>query len=81
VDLILVNVNPAFQEKELSYCIKKVGVKTLIMSESFKESNYVKIIQEMIPETKNFPINTFDLGKLKEYPTLRNLILLNETKV
>jgi fatty-acyl-CoA synthase len=43
--LILVNVNPAFRSDELEYCLKKVGIKTLVLAESFKKSNYVEIVQ------------------------------------
>jgi fatty-acyl-CoA synthase len=42
--LILVNVNPAFRSRELAYSINKVGIKTLIMAEKFKGTNYVEII-------------------------------------
>ena len=43
-DLILVNVNPGFQADELEYCINKIGIKTLVMTESFKNTNYVDVI-------------------------------------
>ena len=49
-NLILVNVNPAFQASELEYCLKKVGVKTLVTAESFKASNYIDIIKNVVPE-------------------------------
>lgn len=42
--LILVNVNPAFQTDELAYGLHKVGIKTLVMPESFKKSHYVNIV-------------------------------------
>ena len=52
-NLILVNVNPAFQASELKYCLQKVGVKTLVTAESFKASNYIEIINNAIPELKS----------------------------
>ncbi len=48
-DLILVNVNPAFQQNELKYCLQKVGIKTLVMAERFKSTDYIKIIRDLVP--------------------------------
>jgi fatty-acyl-CoA synthase len=62
-DLILVNVNPAFQESELKYCLQKVGIKTLVMAERFKSSDYVKIFSNIVPEVKTAG-NPLDLGPL-----------------
>lgn len=49
-DLILVNVNPAFQTDDLEYALNKVEIKTLIMPESFSHSHYVDIVRHLIPE-------------------------------
>jgi len=43
--LILVNVNPSFKSDELAFCMKKVGIKTLVMPESHKTSNYVDTVR------------------------------------
>ena len=43
-DLILVNINPAYQSTELKYALNKVGCKALIMHQAFKHSNYIKIL-------------------------------------
>jgi acyl-CoA synthetase (AMP-forming)/AMP-acid ligase II len=32
-NLVLVNVNPAFQADELAFCLNKVGVKMLVMAD------------------------------------------------
>lgn len=47
-NLVLVNVNPAFQADELAFCLNKVGVKMLVMADSFKKSNYVKILRKAL---------------------------------
>lgn len=31
-DLILVNINPAYQTKELEFCLRKVNCKALVMA-------------------------------------------------
>ena len=43
-DLILVNLNQAFQVKELAYAVKKVGVKTIVIHDKHRKSNYIKIL-------------------------------------
>ena len=40
-DLVLVNVNPAYQANELAYCLNKVNIKALFMAERFKKSDYL----------------------------------------
>ena len=49
-DLILVNVNPAFQHKDLEYCLNKVEIKTLVMPERFSKSHYVDIVRHLVPD-------------------------------
>lgn len=49
-DLILVNVNPAFQTEDLEYSLNKVGVSALVMPESHSKSNYVDIVRHLIPD-------------------------------
>jgi fatty-acyl-CoA synthase len=48
--LILVNVNPAYRRSELEYALTKVGCKALILSPSFKSSDYIAILGELAPE-------------------------------
>ena len=79
-DLILVNVNPAFQQNELKYCLQKVGIKTLVMSERFKSSDYVKIMRDIVPEIDK-STNPLDLGHVKEFPELKNIVLISDTQV
>jgi len=47
--LILVNVNPAFQQSELKYCMQKVGIKTLVLADRFKGSDYINIVNDVVP--------------------------------
>jgi fatty-acyl-CoA synthase len=49
-DLILVNINPAYQLKELHFALNKVECKALITHPQFKSSNYIWMIKELAPE-------------------------------
>ena len=44
------NLNPAYRENELEYALNKVGVKLLIMAESFKTQDYYQMIFDLCPE-------------------------------
>ena len=69
--LILVNINPAYRVSELEYAINKVGCKALILSESFKSSDYVAMVKELAPE-----VEKSDPGRLEStrLPSLRSII-------
>src|SRR6185312_9971160 len=48
--LILVNVNPAYRLAEADYALNKVECRALITADSFKTSDYVGMLRELMPE-------------------------------
>lgn len=48
--LIQVNLNPAYRLHELEYALQTVDCKALILAESFKTSDYVAMIQKLVPQ-------------------------------
>ncbi|WP_066453591.1 AMP-binding protein [Castellaniella caeni] len=48
--MILVNINPAYRSSELEYTLNKVQISALVAAESFKSSNYVEIVESLLPE-------------------------------
>ncbi len=48
--LIQVNINPAYRVHELEYALNKVGCKALITAASFKSSDYLGMLQSLVPE-------------------------------
>jgi fatty-acyl-CoA synthase len=48
--LILVNINPSYRTFELDYALNKVGCKALIAADSFKTSDYIGMLRELMPE-------------------------------
>jgi len=75
--LILVNINPAYRRSELEYVLEKVGCRALILAPSFKSSDYIAIVGEVVPE-----LAASEPGRLtsKRLPELRHLIRLGEDK-
>ncbi|MGI9422077.1 MAG: AMP-binding protein [Hyphomicrobiaceae bacterium] len=75
--LILVNINPAYRLPELEYALDKVGCKALISAPTHKSSDYISMLGELLPESKDS-----EPGQLKSVrlPTLRWLVRLGKDK-
>ncbi|NMG14447.1 AMP-binding protein [Aromatoleum bremense] len=48
--LVLVNINPAYRRSELEYAVNKVGCRALVLSPSFKGSDYLAMLADLAPE-------------------------------
>lgn len=61
--LIVVAINPAYQQNELVYCLQKVGVKAVVAPDTFKTQNYPKMLlaaKEVCPTLKDVIIYSAD---------------------
>ena len=47
--VILVNVNPAYRTSELEYALRQSGCRVLVSAESFKDSDYRAMVDEVRP--------------------------------
>jgi len=73
IGLILVCINPAYRSYELSYALKKVGCKALVMAPHFRSNDYVKMMYELAPELERDEIGSLLSVGL---PDLRYVILI-----
>ena len=74
IGAVLVTVNTAYKIHEAEYLLKQSDTHTLIMIESYRDSNYSEIIAELCPE-----LATADPTKplhAKRLPFLRNVITI-----
>ncbi len=69
---VLVTVNTAYKIHEAEYLLKQSDTHTLIMTESYRDSNYSEIIAELCPELENTKEGT--PLHAKRLPFLRNVI-------
>ncbi len=76
--LILVNINPAYRKGELSYTLKKVSCKVLILAREFKTSNYVAMLREVAPAIDSSVSGQLNL---EELPDLRSLIVISDDEI
>ena len=50
VGIVQVNINPAYRPAELEYTLRKVGVKALVCATAFKSSDYVAMVETLLPD-------------------------------
>jgi fatty-acyl-CoA synthase len=71
--LILVNINPAYRLSELEYCLSKVGCRALVTAERLKHSDYLGMLNTLLPELAGSDPNGLQSNRL---PELRWIIRL-----
>lgn len=72
IGAVLVTVNTAYKIHEAEYLLRQSDTHTLVMVDGFKDSDYVGIVKELVPE-----LAAHEAGKplfCKRFPFLRNVI-------
>ena len=73
--LVLVNINPAYRRSELEYALNKVGCRALILSPSFKSSDYLTMLADLAPELSHCEAGLLRAHKL---PSLEIVIRMGQ---
>ncbi len=74
IGAILVNINPAYRIQELEYALKQAEVQCLITIPQFKNSHYLEMLLDLIPELQQADYSEIHSHKL---PFLRRIIVYN----
>lgn len=69
--IVLVNINPAYRVFELEYALNKVGCRGIITANSFKSSNYVGMLENLIHNH-----NTKSGGATSNSQSFKDLIVI-----
>ncbi|OOY06010.1 AMP-binding protein [Thioclava sp. F28-4] len=77
IGVILVNINPAYRLHELEFALRKTGCRGLVLAETFKSSDYLSMIQRLLPELAKSEPGQLETMKL---PDLRDIITIGETQ-
>jgi fatty-acyl-CoA synthase len=77
IGAVLVTVNPSYRLYELEYLLKQSDTSTLMLIDSFKTSDYVGMINELIPELRDAPPG--DLRSAK-FPHLKRVIFIGQQR-
>ena len=75
--IILVNINPAYRVTELEYTLTKVGLKALICADSFKTSDYLAMVESLVPNLDGNGERGISCDRL---PDLRHVIKIGGAK-
>jgi fatty-acyl-CoA synthase len=75
--LTLVNVNPAYRLAELEFALNQVGAKALITVPSFKSSDYIAMLEELLPELRGTVPGRLEAARV---PSLRWIIRLGDDR-
>ena len=72
IGVILVNINPAYRPEELAYALERSEIQGIFMIPSFRRSDYVGMLVELIPE-----LESADPGSLTSdaFPCMRRAVL------
>jgi fatty-acyl-CoA synthase len=77
IGAVLVNINPAYRVRELEYALRRSQVQALFVIPSFRSSDYVQMLVEIIPELARCDPGTLNREKL---PDLSQLALYDPTE-
>jgi fatty-acyl-CoA synthase len=75
--LILVTINPAYRLSELEFALHKVGCAAVVTATAFKTSNYVEMLNTLLPELAGSQPGRLRAAKL---PQLRHVIQIGGPK-
>jgi fatty-acyl-CoA synthase len=77
IGVVVVTVNTAYRIHELEYLVKQSDIKALCLIDGFRDSDYVAIVNELVPELKSC-----ERGRLRSarFPRLENVIFIGPEK-
>ncbi len=77
IGAIMVTVNTNYKKHELEYLVENADIHTLCIIDGWRDSDYVGIVNELIPELK-----TQERGQLKsaKFPKLKNVVYIGPEK-
>ncbi|WP_159521143.1 AMP-binding protein [Sunxiuqinia indica] len=77
IGAILVTINTNYKLSELEFLLKNADIHTLCLVDGWRDSDYVNMIFELIPELK-----THSRGALKseKFPVLKNVVFIGQEK-
>ncbi|KAJ2949958.1 hypothetical protein O0L34_g11281 [Tuta absoluta] len=75
VGLISVLINPVYEQSELSFSIRKTGLKSLIIGDQIPRRDYYSALRSLIPELQNCKPGSL---QSKEFPTLTSVISIDK---
>lgn len=77
IGAILVTINTSYKMAELDYILRNADIHTLCMVDEYRESDYLQMIFDLVPELKEQPRGELHTSR---FPELRNVIFIGQQK-
>ncbi len=77
IGAILVTINTSYKSSELEYLLQNADIHTLCMVDGFRDSDYVNMMFDLVPELKNSQRGNL---KSEKFPELKNVIFIGPQK-
>lgn len=77
IGAILVTINTSYKMAELEYILRNADIHTLCMVDGYRESDYLQMIFDLVPELKEQPRGELHTDR---FPELRNVIFIGQQK-
>ncbi|MDR2486288.1 MAG: AMP-binding protein [Treponema sp.] len=75
--MVLVTVNTAYKIHELEYLVRQSDLACLCIIDGYRDSDYVAMVNELIPELKNAPRGHLHAAK---FPYLKSVVYIGQEK-
>jgi fatty-acyl-CoA synthase len=77
IGAVLVTINTNYKLSELEYLLQNANINTLCLIDSYRDSDYVNMVFELVPELKTCARGNLKTGK---FPFLKNVIFIGQEK-
>ncbi len=74
---VLVTINTNYKISELGYLLKDADINTLCLVDGYRDSDYISMVFELVPELKDQPRGTL---KSENFPELKNVVYIGQQK-
>lgn len=77
IGAVLVTINTSYKLSELEYLLKNADINTLCLADGYRDSDFVKMIFELVPELKEQARGEL---KTEKFPELKNIVFIGQEK-
>lgn len=77
IGAILVTINTSYKLSELEYLLKDADINTLCMADGFRDSDFVEMVFQLVPELKEQARGSL---KSKNFPELKSVVFIGQQK-
>lgn len=77
IGAVLVTVNTNYKSAEVEYIMRNADIHTMCMVNGYRDSDYVQIMYDLVPELRTAPRGALRSGK---FPELRNVVYIGQEK-